>query len=342
MANAPIGMILAAGFGTRLYPLSSLRPKPIMEIGTKPVIYLLIKMMENAGIKDIIINLHHEGHQVEKALAQFPLNARIHFVYEKTILGTAGGITNALRTLEISNCPMVLMHGDILCDIDLKPYLDTKDFCTLICDQDREVSGYRGSVYVDNAGNIVELGKFFWREGVRAQRGFFTGVHFLSADAVARIKESQHNSLVAEIYPLWLLEGLPIKGLVKPLIYEDLGSPERIFAANMAIVRDPMQYGHLDFTENLMPQSFASNVFIGTGVVASKSARILGPAFIGSNVHIDDNAVVGPYAVIGDEVFINSNSLVQNSVIMSKTTIEKDERVNCAIGLNSARVKVLT
>lgn len=340
MANAPIGMILAAGFGTRLYPLSSLRPKPLVEIGTKPIIYFLVKMLEDAGIKDVIINLHHESQQMRRAISQFSTTARIHFVYEKTILGTAGGIANALKTLDVDNRPMVLLHGDIFCDMDLKPFIESQDFCTLICDLDREVFGYRGSVSVDNEGDILELGSFFSRAGERKARGFFTGIHFLSADAVAGIRTSACNSLVAELYPRWLKEGLRIKAAIMPLRYEDLGSKERLHAQNMTIVKNPLNYHHVSFIDDLAPQSFASHICLGKDVKLSHEARIIGPVLIGHNVIVEHGAIVGPNAVIGDDCVIKNNALVENSVIMSKTTVEKDEQIKFMIGLYGARVIV--
>ncbi len=69
----------------------------------------------------MIINLHHHSEDLKKAIFQYDFQARIHFIHEKTILNTAGGIANALRRLDVRNREMVVVHGDILCDIDMAP-----------------------------------------------------------------------------------------------------------------------------------------------------------------------------------------------------------------------------
>src|SRR5690606_5130554 len=103
---------LSAGFGLRLRPLTLLRPKPVLEVAGKPIIYFLIKQLENIGIKDIIINLHYEPSEVSRALAGFSFKSRLHFVYEKNILGTAGGLANAINKYHIKSQSMIVIHGD--------------------------------------------------------------------------------------------------------------------------------------------------------------------------------------------------------------------------------------
>lgn len=340
MANAPIGMILSAGFGKRLLPLSLLRPKPIMELAGKPIIYFLVRMLERAGIKDVILNLHHHPDQITKVLKNYDFSARLHLVYEKNLLGTAGGIANALRTLDIKNRELVVMHGDILCDIDLAPYLKTREFCTMICDKDREITGYVGSTGVDEKGNIVELGRFYHSTSSISARGYFTGIHFLSSEALELIKKADQSCLVSEVYPTWLKEGRSIKGIMRPLLYDDLGSPERILRANLAILKDFSRFRFVNFLEGYQPATQGDGIYIGEGAVVDASAKLTGPLLIAPRAQIAENVTLGPNAVIGEHAHVNARAMVKNSVIMSGTRIEKDERVDCMIGLSSARVLV--
>jgi NDP-sugar pyrophosphorylase family protein len=340
MAQAPLGMILAAGFGKRLLSLSNLRPKPMMEVASKPIIYHLIKMLEDAGVKDIVINLHHRADQAAKTLSSFKFKARIHTIYESKILDTAGGIAKAIKIFNIKNSEMIVLHGDIFCDIDLKRFLNKKNFCTLICDHDRLVEGYEKNVGIDKNGNILKLGRYYEIDQPVTKRGFFTGIHFLSKEALELIRECGQQSLVADIYPQWLKSGHLIKAIIMPLKFEDLGSPERIFLQNLKILKNPHEYRHINFFHGLKPTSFAPHVFIGEGVSIDKSAVIKGPAIIADKAYIGKNAKIGPYAIIGGSVRVNSNAAIKNSVIMSKTMVEKGEQIDCMIALNSVRVKV--
>src|SRR5580698_8433087 len=153
-----IGMILAAGFGTRLSPLTYFRPKPLMEIAGKPIIYHLIKTLEKAGVKDVIINLHYQPQLIERYIAKTKFKTRIHLIHEKNILGTAGAIKNAVKKLNLKNHSMAIMHGDIFCDIDLHPHLLNKSYALLIGNKHQQISGYQGSFSINNQSDITELG----------------------------------------------------------------------------------------------------------------------------------------------------------------------------------------
>ena len=104
--------ILAAGFGTRLRPLTEKVPKPMIPISSEPLIVHQIRWLKSAGITDIVINLHHLGSQIESYLQSgrsFGVN--IQYCHEDPILETGGGIVNALPLLKSD--PFVVLNGDV-------------------------------------------------------------------------------------------------------------------------------------------------------------------------------------------------------------------------------------
>jgi mannose-1-phosphate guanylyltransferase len=323
MAHAPVGMILSAGFGTRLQPLTNHRPKPVMELFGQPIIYWLIKMLEKASIKDIFLNLHYQPERVVRALDGLDIKARIHFSYEKELLGTAGGLRRVLNRFDIKDRKMLLLHGDILCDVDLNPLLQNHDFCTLLCAKDRQIKGYSGGVGIDKSGSILELGRFYKTDKVSKERGFFTGIHALSPQALNLIKNDEHNDLVGQIYPTWLREGRKLKALMKEIDYEDLGSKERLFAANMKFASSPFYRN-----SSIHPESLVS------------TKKIFLPVMIGKNSFISKNAEIGPNVIIGKNCVVKDGATLKNCVVISDTVIEKDERLDCMIGVNGVRVIV--
>lgn len=333
-----VGMILSAGFGTRLLPLTEFRPKPLMELGGRPIIYFLIRMLEQAGIRDIIINLHYQPEFIRQFIEKTDFKARIHLIYEKEILGTAGGLRNAIEQFAIQHKAMVVMHGDILCDVDFVPLLDSTHFCTLLGEENRTINGYVGGLGVDNAGFVTQLGKFYQGKNPSVASGFFTGIHLLSLQAVGMIKESTESNLVAEIYPRWLHEGYDIRGILLPMYYEDLGTRERIFNANMAIVKNPSCFKHIDFLEGF--HEIKPDVFMHHDAYVDPQAIIKGPVMIARGARIDAGAHVGPNVVIGAQSWVYEGAFVANSVVMSDTTIEKNEQLDCVIALSGARVLV--
>ncbi|WP_047553298.1 N-acetylmuramate alpha-1-phosphate uridylyltransferase MurU [Methylotenera sp. G11] len=110
-------MILAAGRGERMRPLTDHTPKPLLMVGGKPLITWHLERLAAAGFKDVVVNHAHLGEQIETKLgngSQWGL--RIHYSPEKTALETAGGIANALPLL--GDAPFLVVNGDVFTDID--------------------------------------------------------------------------------------------------------------------------------------------------------------------------------------------------------------------------------
>ncbi|MEK6663931.1 MAG: sugar phosphate nucleotidyltransferase, partial [Pseudomonadota bacterium] len=108
-------MILAAGRGERMRPLTDATPKPLLKVGGKPLIVWHIENLVHAGITDLVINHAHLGHMIEAALgdgSQF--GAQIRYSAEGEALETAGGIAYALPLL--GNAPFLVVNGDIFID----------------------------------------------------------------------------------------------------------------------------------------------------------------------------------------------------------------------------------
>ena len=111
-------MILAAGRGERMRPLTDSIPKPLLTAGGKPLIVWQIERLRTAGITDIVINHAHLGHRIEAALGDgAALGVSIRYSPEVVALETAGGIRQALQLL--GPAPFIVVNGDIFCDADL-------------------------------------------------------------------------------------------------------------------------------------------------------------------------------------------------------------------------------
>ena len=110
--------LLAAGLGRRLLPHTASKPKCLIDIGGKPLLSWHVEKLKSLGIDHLIINLFHEGEQIENFLgdgSKWGIN--IEYFYEKELLGTGGGIGNALSS--IGNEPFIVISGDVWTDFDL-------------------------------------------------------------------------------------------------------------------------------------------------------------------------------------------------------------------------------
>ena len=111
-------MILAAGLGTRLLPLTEKIPKPLFPVLGRPLIDILIRRLEDMGCTAVIINTHHLAPMIEAFLKTQHYNIPVLTRYEKTILGTGGGIKNVEDFWD--DDPFLVVNGDIFTDIDLE------------------------------------------------------------------------------------------------------------------------------------------------------------------------------------------------------------------------------
>lgn len=285
MALLPAGMILAAGLGTRLKPLTELRPKPLMEIGGHAIIFYLINKLIKSGIKDIYINVYYKAEQIINAVKVMNFDAHINFSQEEEILGTAGGIKRVVNKFGLIDRELVVINGDIWCDFDLEPLLKSGHFATLVCAKNLVVKGYVGSVACNEQQQVIELGRFFKNSETAAMRGFFTGVHYLSPEALDALINTSGTCLVSEIYPQWLGLKREIKAHMAELDYEDLGSLSRLLNKNLSL-------GSYIHPEAILEPGVVieSNVIIGARAHIKTGARIKNSVIMsGTVVEKDEN-----------------------------------------------------
>lgn len=178
-------MILAAGFGTRLKPLTLEMPKALVKYKGIPLIEHVIKKLISAGIDEIVINTHYFSGQVENFFKEHDFGIKVILVYEKEILGTGGGIKNARRYLEDTNSFLVY-NADVISDIDISNmYFNHKknDAFVSLAVNGRDTS--RPLLFNENKNlsGYVTNNKTFSNSGVKAgiKKGF-CGIHILSSE----------------------------------------------------------------------------------------------------------------------------------------------------------------
>lgn len=208
-------MILAAGRGERMRPLTDHTPKPLLEVGGKPLIVWHIERLAKAGITEIVINHAHLGQKIEQALGDGQ-QWQVHIQYspEQTALETAGGIAKALPLL--GKQPFLVVNGDVFTDID---------YATISLETDKLAH----LVMVDNPPQHAQ-GDFALTHGLVQQTGdhklTFSGVGVYHPD----LFQSVHNGEAAKLAPLLIdamQQGL-VSGQHHTGMWHDIGIPERL------------------------------------------------------------------------------------------------------------------
>jgi len=163
-------MILAAGLGTRLRPLSLLRPKPAMPVQGRPVIAYLLELLVHAGVTEVMVNRYHLPEELERAVAEHcPAGLSVVYSDEDAPLGTGGGIRRAADFLRESD-PCIVLAGDMLLDLDIASLVAQhrarRNSCTLVLRSDPRLADF-GSIGLDADDRLCRIATRFDLGGFR-------------------------------------------------------------------------------------------------------------------------------------------------------------------------------
>ena len=222
MASA---IVLGAGFGTRLRPLTDELPKPLAPVGDRSILEHTLTQLSRAGFTDIVVNVHHLAELFTRLLADRAVPVRR--IVEAEIRGTAGGVAGARHVL--SSAPVLVWNGDIFVDPPLDQLLvgcAPQSLCLGVAP--RELGS--GTVGLDEHGHVVRLrGERFGRE---QQSGDYVGVLALGADVLAALPE--RGCLFGDVALPMLRAGATIRSVPVTAPWIDAGDVQSLLAANLA------------------------------------------------------------------------------------------------------------
>jgi len=223
-------MILAAGKGTRLYPMTETLAKPMVPIGGRPVLEHTIRWLREHGVRRVAVNLHHRPESVR---AHFGDGSRfgveIRYSEEPVLLGTAGGVKRLEGFFED---PFLVVYGDVLTDLDLGALgafhrsAETAVHATLVLDR-RADTAQVGVVELDADQRIRRFVEKP-RPGEIRSPWVNSGVMILDRALLGRIPAGRFSDLGREVLPAWLADGVPLYGWPLPAgtFLVDVGTPE--------------------------------------------------------------------------------------------------------------------
>ena len=228
-------MVLAAGQGTRLRPLTDNLPKALVPVGGRPMIEYPLLLLRHYGIREIIINLHQFGEQIENYLGDgSKLGVEITYSDEPELLDTGGGLLKAKPFLR--DGAFIVINTDALIDLNLAEAIafhkKVSAATTLVLRPDENADQY-GSMDVDDGGKIC---RFLQSKAPIGPSGpirklMFTGVQILEPKVFDYMNASgarQKFSTTKETYPKMLLAGEALYGFCFEGFWQDLGTSERI------------------------------------------------------------------------------------------------------------------
>lgn len=305
-------LVLAAGLGTRLLPLTRYVPKPMFPVMNKPVMEYALELLRSFDIRDIAVNLHHLPDKITHHFgAGEAFGVRLNYSREDTILGTAGGI-KALQSF-LDGGPFIVINSDVFVNIDLNQVIEfhkKKGSClTLVLRPGNkrfdpiEVAPDGRIVHFMGAGNAREV----------TSRVTFTGIQIMEPEIFARIPENRFCGTTDEVFPAMIKENLPIYGYMHTGYWNDMGNPESYLELHKDLFDGKARLENRKVFES------------------PKGALIIPPVRIGKECKISGNAQLGPYATLGDNCRLKNGAVVEHSVCWDGVEIGIDSTVRSSI-----------
>ncbi len=228
-------MILAAGLGTRLRPLTDRLPKPLLPIAGQPLIYYTLSWLASAGIRRVMINLHYQGERIREALGDGSrFGVDVSYSDEPEILGTGGGLKRVERFF--SDGPFLVVNADVLTTLDpralIADHAARRSLATLAVREDHDVAAY-GAIGLDSQGRIRRfLGRGTWT-GSTLQDVMFTGIHVVDPRVFSDIPTGVFSP-ITDAYIALVERGEPLFGYKTDAFWIDIGTPDRYALAERA------------------------------------------------------------------------------------------------------------
>lgn len=230
-------MILAAGLGTRLRPLTNTIPKPLLPVGGTPLIVWNLLLLKRHGFHDVVINLHHLGPMIEQALGNgSKFGLRLIYSREPVILGTGGGIKQAEGYF--ANDAVLVLNGDTLFDLDLSAlcafHRERKAVATLVVREDPDAAQW-GLVEVGEEDRIVRITGKGVPDPVPTKPRMFAGIHILHPRLLRGVPKGVVSSII-DPYVGAIMRGETVLGYELTGYWSDVGTPERYAQAERDVM----------------------------------------------------------------------------------------------------------
>ena len=298
-------LILAGGEGTRLRPLTTTVPKPVVPLVDRPFIRFMIDWLHQHGVDDVVMSCGHLASGVRNVLGDgSALGVKLRYVEEPRPLGTGGALKYAEPLL---GDRFLMLNGDVLTDLDLTAQIEqherTGARATLALTPVEDPSAY-GLVRTRDGGEVTEFVEKPAPDQIDTHN-ISAGAYVLERSVLDLLEAEQPASIERDVFPRLVGDGL--YGYVSDGYWLDIGTPERYLEATF------------DILEGTVGTAFAERAGDGYLVVeqsVESEGRIIPSALVEHGCRIADGARVGGRVVLESGVMVGSNTTIERTVVM--------------------------
>jgi mannose-1-phosphate guanylyltransferase/phosphomannomutase len=316
-------VILAGGEGTRLRPLTSNQPKPMMPLVNKPMLEHVVTLLAQHGFDDIVVTVAYLANQIRNYFGDgSDFGVRMRYATDESPLGTAGSVRNASEELEDT---FLVVSGDVLTDIDLtelvKAHRESEAAASIALKRVDDPLEF-GIVITRPDGSIERfLEKPTW--GQVFSDTINTGIYVLEPSILELIPEGEVVDFAGDVFPQALARGMKLYGHIAEGYWEDVGTTEAYLRAHADVLdgRVHVEIGGFQLGDG---------VWLGEGAEVDPDARVEGPVVIGDNSRIEAGARVSQYTVLGTDVVVKSDAFLERSICHDHVYVGRSARLRGA------------
>ncbi len=335
LADSCSAMVLAAGFGTRLAPLTDDRAKVVVPFLNRPLLDYSLDWLRRCGFRRVTVNLHHLPDTVLQRYREETFGLELDFRIEETILGTAGGPRNAIESL---GDRVLIVNGDIATTISPGPLWDLHQgasaLATMALHAGVAAESYPG-IEIDASGRVQHIPGVGPGAAEATPAGCFAGIHIVERDVLDLVPPDTFCGMVDPIYGALLDEGLPVCGMVVPGSWYEIGTPQRYLQCQLEALRRE------DFPLAFEGYRRVSTAGYVRGVVGWSRAGLAPPYLLDRGVHIEEGALVEG-VVAAARAHIGCGATVRDSVLLERAWVGAGAVVERCVLLDDAVVPPAT
>ncbi|HET8527403.1 MAG TPA: sugar phosphate nucleotidyltransferase [Gaiellaceae bacterium] len=317
-------VVMAGGEGTRLRPLTSNQPKPMVSIVGKPCMEHILELLKAHGMDEVIVTVAFLPQAIRSYFGDgSALGMNVTYSVEESPLGTAGSVRLAADRLDDT---FLVISGDALCDVDL----------TKLVEFHRE-KGSSVTIGLKSVDNPLEFGIVVTDEEGRIERflekpswgqvfsdTINTGIYVLEPEVLRHIPRDRPYDFSKELFPLLLEMGRPMYGYAMDGYWQDIGNLDQYRQANFDALDERVRL-------NMPGIRIRGNIWLGEGVDLNDLEQIEGPACLGNYCRVAPDASIGAYSVLSTSVTVRERARTSRSIVDASTYIGRSTVVEGAI-----------
>ncbi|TYB94710.1 MAG: NDP-sugar synthase [Kosmotoga sp.] len=329
-------MILAAGKGTRVRPLTNELPKPMLPIINKPVIEFLLELLKKHHVEEVMINLSHLGWKIQDYVKDgYKYGLRVGYSFEgyyegeilRTIpLGSAGGIKNIQKKWGFFDDTFIVLCGDAIIDLDISKALNfhnNHDALATIITKDvsgEKVSNY-GIVVTDKNGKVIS---FQEKPSIEEAKSTLanTGIYIFEPGIINYIPDKGFYDIGSQLFPKLVETGERVFATTMDFNWHDIGRR----GDYLRILSSALKGEIKNF--NLWGKNDQPGIFKGAGAVISEKAVLKPPVYVGPSSIIGNDAYIEGPVAIGTGCEISPKCTLKNAFIMDYTKVSTHSEIH--------------